>query len=84
VPNYVGPTVASAEGQGSLKFAILAACSTPVLLTELPNRPNHNGLLGFCFVQGWMGDVVFREQLGCDDLREFWDAMAGSDMLKIF
>lgn len=81
MPDFVDASVH--QGEEGLCLAILATCSVPVLLREHPEIKGAYRLLGTCFVQGWMEGEVLTDQMGCEDPKEFWDAMAGSTKLKI-
>ncbi|KIW80289.1 hypothetical protein Z517_06904 [Fonsecaea pedrosoi CBS 271.37] len=86
LPSYVGK--GKGEGayddhNGPLHLAILATCSVPVLLGEHPEIAGAYRLLGTCFVQGWMEGEVLKDQMGCDQPSEFWDATAGAEKLRI-
>ncbi|KAK5065393.1 hypothetical protein LTR84_001231 [Exophiala bonariae] len=74
----------AADGETrTLVVAILATCSVPVLLEEHPKVPGAYRLVGTCFVQGWMEGEVLCEEMGCDDPAEFWNALEGSERLRI-
>jgi hypothetical protein len=81
MPDYAMAIQTQTEAR--VHVAVLATCSVPVLLVDHPDVPGAYRLLGTCFVQGWMDGEVLREEMGCEDPKEFWDAMSGSDMLRI-
>ncbi|KAJ9615069.1 hypothetical protein H2200_001143 [Cladophialophora chaetospira] len=83
MPQYVDCTLSSEKVDSGLRLAILATCSVPVLLHEHPERKGTYRLLGTCFVQGWMEGEVLKQEMGCDSPKEFWDAMVGSEKLRI-
>ena len=83
MPEYVEESISAEKVDSGLRVAILATCSVPVLLFERPDTPGVYKLLGTCFVQGWMEGEVLKEEMGCDTPREFWDAMIGSERLRI-
>jgi hypothetical protein len=58
-------------------MAILATCSVPVLLQELPERPGTFKLRGTCFVQGWMDGEMLANYMDVETPQEFWAAVEG-------
>ncbi|OAP61966.1 hypothetical protein AYL99_04169 [Fonsecaea erecta] len=86
IPDYVGALGEDRNsfGQGGpLHLAILATCSVPVLLVDHPEIEGAYRFLGTCFVQGWMEGEVLKGRNGCKEPAEFWDAMVGSEKLRI-
>lgn len=80
MPEYA---VAAAGENRPMVVAILATCSVPVLLEEHPKVHGAYRFVGTCFVQGWMEGEVLKEEMGCDDPAEFWEALEGSERLRI-
>ncbi|KIX98328.1 uncharacterized protein Z520_05629 [Fonsecaea multimorphosa CBS 102226] len=91
LPDYVGRVGGGGDDRdrdyighgGPLHLAILATCSVPVLLGEHPEIEGAYRFLGTCFVQGWMEGEVLKAEMGCDEPAEFWEAMAGTEKLRI-
>jgi hypothetical protein len=69
VPTYTaGP---DCGGKSSPSIAVLAGCSTPVLLEEREDGTYR--LLGTCFVQDWMDGEWIVALMGADSPSDFWE-----------
>ena len=83
MPDFVDRRLAGNGEKSSLRLAILATCSVPVLLLEDPANDGTYKLLGTCFIQGWMEGKILKQEMDYEDLHEFWETMVGSEPLKI-
>lgn len=80
MPVYAAPAESESK---TLLLAILATCSVPVLLEDHPEVKGAYRFVGTCFVQGWMEGEVLKEEMGCDEPADFWQALEGTEKLKI-
>jgi hypothetical protein len=65
----------------SCSIAVLAGCSTPVLLEE--RKDGTYRLLGTCFVQGWMDGEWIVAMMGADSPSEFWEEVKDAATIVI-
>ncbi|OQV07259.1 hypothetical protein CLAIMM_11717 [Cladophialophora immunda] len=86
LPDYLGKVEGDSDRPGHcgpFHLAILATCSVPVILGEHPEIEGAYRFLGTCFVQGWMEGEILREEMGCSEPAEFWEAMTGTEKRRI-
>ena len=78
-PSYINGD--SLEDMTSLDIAVLAGCSTPLLIREKGDGTYQ--LLGTCFVQGWMDGEWVQTVMGFENPGEFWEALKDDARLRI-
>jgi hypothetical protein len=83
LPHWILPSDESAANASMEKWqlAILAGCSSPVILHESDDGTYR--IAGSVFVQGWMEGEVVTEMMGADDVTSFWTFLASSQQLVI-
>jgi hypothetical protein len=69
------------ENVASLSLAVVAGCSVPLVLQE--REDGTYGLVGTCFVQGWMDGEWMETMMGAEDARDFWVAIQDGAKLVI-
>jgi hypothetical protein len=78
-PAYTGGPDCSEKSSPSI--AVLAGCSTPVLLEEREDGTYR--LLGTCFVQDWMDGEWIVAMMGADSPSEFWEEVKDAATIVI-
>jgi hypothetical protein len=67
--------------KSSPSIAVLAGCSTPVLLEEREDGTYR--LLGTCFVQDWMDGEWIVAMMGADSPGDFWEEVKDAATIVI-
>ncbi|KAG9252296.1 heterokaryon incompatibility protein-domain-containing protein [Emericellopsis atlantica] len=66
------------EGRQRASIAVLAGCSTPVLL-DRSEEDGHYRFVGSVFVQGWMEGEWIVDMMGAESAASFWQSKLGED-----